>query len=109
MRIAAGDVAYLDDLQVRLSRAIAAAATTGGATYVDTWSASAGRDACAPPDRRWVEPMVGARTHHGASTPQVSGGSPTPLPLRCGEMARQPDSCLSRLGVCRVTLPHWTS
>ena len=62
MRIAAGDVAYLDDLQVRLNRAIAAAATTGGATYVDTWSASAGRDACAPPDRRWVEPMVGART-----------------------------------------------
>ena len=110
MRIAAGDVAYLDDLQVRLNRAIAAAATTGGATYVDTWSASAGRDACAPPDRRWVEPMVGARTRTTVH-PNAAGqrGSPTPLPLRCGEMARQPDSCLSRLGVCRVTLPHWTS
>lgn len=62
MRIAAGDVAYIDDLQRRLNRAIAAAAAASGATYVDTWSASSGRDACAPPGRRWMEPMIGART-----------------------------------------------
>ncbi len=62
MRVAAGDVAYLNDLQIRLNRAIAAAATAARADYVDLWAVSRDHDACADPDRRWVEPMVGART-----------------------------------------------
>lgn len=61
MRIATGDVAYVNEVAVRLNRAIATAARAHGATYVDMWSVSQGHDACAGLEQRWVEPMMGSR------------------------------------------------
>ncbi|GAB09655.1 putative esterase [Gordonia araii NBRC 100433] len=61
MPLATGDVAYLNELQESLNRAIAGAARAHGATFVDLWRASAGHDACAAPDQRWIEPLRGSR------------------------------------------------
>lgn len=61
MRIAAGDVDYLNRVQLRLNGAIAGAARAHRATYLDLWSASRGHDACAPPGQRWIEPMLRSR------------------------------------------------
>ena len=58
MPIAAGDVAYLDDIQGTLNDAVARAAAATGATFVDMAVASTGHDACRPPGTRWVEPYV---------------------------------------------------
>lgn len=62
MRIASGDVPYVRGVQAALNRAVRQAAARTGATFVDMASASSGHDACAGPARRWIEPMVGART-----------------------------------------------
>ena len=37
---------------------LGAEAAAAGAVYVDTYTPSTGRDACAPPVQRWVEPLV---------------------------------------------------
>jgi lysophospholipase L1-like esterase len=55
-----GDVAYLRAKHQELNAMLAAQASAAGATYVDTYTPSAGRDACASPLRRWVEPLVPA-------------------------------------------------
>lgn len=60
MRIAAGDVAYIRDLQATLNRAVARAATETGATFVDMSTVSEGHDACQPEGVRWIEPQVGS-------------------------------------------------
>lgn len=62
MRIASGDVPYLRRVQATLNRVVRAAAARTGATFVDLDEASSGHDACAGADKRWIEPMVGART-----------------------------------------------
>jgi lysophospholipase L1-like esterase len=56
--IARGDVPYLRDLQATLNDAIERAAAETGVTFVDLAERSEGRDACAPADRRWVEPLL---------------------------------------------------
>ncbi len=56
--IAPGDVPYLRDTEKRLNAMLATQAGAGGATYVDTYGPSIGRDACQLPGVRWVEPLV---------------------------------------------------
>jgi len=56
--VAPADVGYLADAQRGLNAALAAQAAAHGATYVDAYGPSAGRDACGRPGRRWVEPLV---------------------------------------------------
>lgn len=59
--IATGDVAYLRDrVQKRLNAAIRSETEGKGHVYVDTYTPSIGHDACQPPTRRWVEPLVPA-------------------------------------------------
>ena len=53
-----GDIAYLRGVAKGLNAMIAQQAAAAGATYVDTYTPSIGRDACALPTRRWVEPLV---------------------------------------------------
>ncbi|MFC4744490.1 SGNH/GDSL hydrolase family protein [Gordonia hankookensis] len=60
MRVAAGDVPYLRELQAVLNRSVQRAAEQAGVTYVDMSGVSEGHDACAPVGTRWIEPQVGA-------------------------------------------------
>lgn len=59
MPLGAGDVAYLDGIERALNDAVSRAARVTGVTYVDAYAASTGHDACAKPESRWVEPVLG--------------------------------------------------
>jgi lysophospholipase L1-like esterase len=56
--VAPGDVRWLREKQVELNGMLASQAAANGATLVDVYSASVGRDACAGSGTRWVEPYV---------------------------------------------------
>lgn len=58
MPIALEDVAYLRGKQKELNAMIAASAAASGATFVDLYTPSLGKDACGLPGFRWVEPAV---------------------------------------------------
>ncbi|MFC7489866.1 MULTISPECIES: SGNH/GDSL hydrolase family protein [unclassified Knoellia] len=60
MPIATGDVPYVNGIEQTLNAAVKRAALENGATFVDMWAPSAGRDACQLPWVRWVEPAVGS-------------------------------------------------
>lgn len=53
-----GDMTYLDRIERELNAMLAAAAKATGATYVDTYAGSVGRDMCRLPGIRWVEPVI---------------------------------------------------
>ena len=55
--ISMGDVPWLVNQQKVLNDAVRRAAAATGARYVDTFTPSAGRDACAPVGTRWMEPV----------------------------------------------------
>ncbi|MET0188561.1 MAG: SGNH/GDSL hydrolase family protein [Pseudonocardia sediminis] len=56
--VAAGDIAYLNRVQVAFNDAVRRAAEATGVTYLDVTGLSAGHDACRAPGVRWVEPLV---------------------------------------------------
>lgn len=56
--IAYDDVPYLRAKEKELNSMIAAQAGANGATYVDVYTPSIGKDACEPPVLRWIEPAV---------------------------------------------------
>ena len=56
--IAVGDVPWLVEQEKTLNRVVRRAAARTGARYVDTFTPSAGRDACSGPGTRWMEPAV---------------------------------------------------
>ncbi len=56
--ITTGDMAYLNQLEITLNAMLQREAAAHGATYVDTYAASVGHDACTPEGVRWVEPVV---------------------------------------------------
>ena len=58
--IAWADVAYLRGVEKTLNAMLAQQAGGNGASIVDDYSASIGRDACKSPSTRWVEPLVPA-------------------------------------------------
>ena len=58
MPISLGDVPWLVNEQLVLNDAVRRAAAATGARYIDTFTASAGHDACKPLGTRWLEPAV---------------------------------------------------
>jgi lysophospholipase L1-like esterase len=58
--LAPGDVTYLRAKERRLNAVLRERARAARAGYVDTYTPSTGRDACADPDARWIEPLVPA-------------------------------------------------
>jgi lysophospholipase L1-like esterase len=54
----AGDVAYLNGIELALNAMLRREAAAHGATYVDTYSGSVGHDACKPVGTRWIEPLI---------------------------------------------------
>ncbi|MFF7469015.1 GDSL-type esterase/lipase family protein [Streptomyces sp. NPDC008092] len=68
--LAPGDVTFLRDQEGRLNTMLRERAEAAGATYVDTHTPSAGRDACSPAGTRWIEPLEpaspAARVHPNA-------------------------------------------
>jgi lysophospholipase L1-like esterase len=56
--IAHGDVPYLRGVELRLNKMLATAAAANGASYVNTYTASIGHDACQPTGTKWVEDLV---------------------------------------------------
>src|SRR3954471_21691916 len=58
--LAYSDVPYLRGKEKALNAMLQTAATDSGATYVDDYTASIGKDACRSAGTRWVEPLVPA-------------------------------------------------
>ena len=58
MPVTPADVRWLREKQVQLNGMLAQQAAANGATIVDVYTASAGRDACAGSGTRWVEPYI---------------------------------------------------
>ena len=56
--ITTGDVAYLNGVELTLNAMLQREAAANGATYVDTYSASVGHDACKAEGTRWIEPLI---------------------------------------------------
>ena len=56
--LAYADVPYLRGKQKALNAMLQTAAANNGATYVDDYTASIGKDACRSSGTRWVEPLV---------------------------------------------------
>ena len=57
--ISTGDVPWLVHQEEVLNDVVRRAAAKTGARYVDTYTPSAGHDACSGPTNRWLEPLVG--------------------------------------------------
>jgi lysophospholipase L1-like esterase len=53
-----GDVPYLRNIEVAVNQMLAGAAAANGATFVDTYTATAGRDACQPASVKDVEGLI---------------------------------------------------
>jgi lysophospholipase L1-like esterase len=58
MPVAPADVRWLREKHTQLNAMLAGQAAANGATIVDVYGASVGRDACAGSGTRWVEPYV---------------------------------------------------
>jgi hypothetical protein len=58
MPLTYADVPYLRAKEVELNTMLATEAAAHRAGFIDTYAASAGRDACQLPTVRWVEPVV---------------------------------------------------
>ncbi|WP_329789193.1 SGNH/GDSL hydrolase family protein [Lentzea sp. DG1S-22] len=56
--ISRGDVPYLDTVQQRLNGMLGAQAKAAGATFVNPYDISLGRDTCAAPWDKWVEGII---------------------------------------------------
>jgi lysophospholipase L1-like esterase len=56
--LAHGDTPYLRATEVGLNSTLAKEAAANGATYVDTYTATIGHDACQRPGVKWVEGLV---------------------------------------------------
>jgi lysophospholipase L1-like esterase len=80
--IAPGDVTFLRQKQQELNTMLSQRAQAAEATYVDTFTPSAGHDACSPAATRWIEPLrpsspaamvhPNARGEHGMATAVLS-------------------------------------
>jgi lysophospholipase L1-like esterase len=57
---APGDVPYLRAKEKEMNAMLAQQAAANNATFIDAYTPSIGHDACQPPCRRWVEPLVPA-------------------------------------------------
>lgn len=60
--IAFGDVPYLRGVEKSLNAMLASTAAANGASFVDTYTPSIGRDACQSSGTRWVEGLIPANS-----------------------------------------------
>jgi len=60
MGITQSDATFLDNEELRLNSVLRQDARAAGDGYVDTYTPSAGHDACSAPASRWVEPLLPA-------------------------------------------------
>ncbi|MFJ8138935.1 SGNH/GDSL hydrolase family protein [Streptomyces sp. NPDC096013] len=58
MSLAPGDVTFLREKEEQLNSMLRRRASDAKATYVDTYTPSAGHNACTPKDTRWIEPLA---------------------------------------------------
>jgi len=58
--ITKGDLAFLNDEELRLNGMLRQAAQAVGDGYIDTYTPSEGHDACTAPASRWIEPLIPA-------------------------------------------------
>jgi lysophospholipase L1-like esterase len=58
--ITQGDLTFLNNEEVRLNSALRQGAEAAGDGYVDTYTPSAGHNACSAPASRWIEPLLPA-------------------------------------------------
>jgi lysophospholipase L1-like esterase len=58
MGITDGDIAFLDQEELRLNGVLREVAHAAGDGYVDTYTPSEGHDACSAPGSRWLEPLL---------------------------------------------------
>ncbi|TCJ33737.1 SGNH/GDSL hydrolase family protein [Parafrankia sp. BMG5.11] len=58
MGLTTGDITYLRQKEQELNTMLQQQAEAAGAGYIDTYTPSLDRDACAPRDIRWVEPLI---------------------------------------------------
>ena len=56
--ITPGDLAFLNQEELRLNSMLSRQARTAGAVYVDTYTPSQGHDACSAAETRWTEPLL---------------------------------------------------
>jgi lysophospholipase L1-like esterase len=56
--ITTGDIAFLDQEELRLNGVLREVAHAAGDGYVDTYTPSEGHDACSAPGSRWLEPLL---------------------------------------------------
>ena len=56
--VARGDVPYLRGIENQLNGMLAATAAAHGVTFVNTYEASVGHDACQHPGTKWVEGLI---------------------------------------------------
>jgi lysophospholipase L1-like esterase len=56
--VARGDVPYLRGIENQLNGMLAATAAAHGVTFVNTYAASVGHDACQHPGTKWVEGLI---------------------------------------------------
>ena len=56
--ISKGDVPYLDNVQQQLNGMLGTQAELAGATFVNAYDISLGRDVCAAPWKKWVEGII---------------------------------------------------
>jgi lysophospholipase L1-like esterase len=117
--ITEGDIAFLNNEELRLNGMLRQVARAAGAGYVDTYAPSEGHDACAAPASRWIEPLipdapaaplhpnavgeegmadaiVGAINLAGDELVDVAIGPPEVLPRRSW-LAQKLDACRSQL------------
>jgi lysophospholipase L1-like esterase len=58
MAITNGDIAFLNQEELRLNGVLREVAHAAGDGYVDTYTPSEGHDACSAPGSRWLEPLL---------------------------------------------------
>ena len=60
LAITQGDLAFLNNEELRFNAMLRQRAEAAGATYVDTYTPSMGHDACSAAGSRWIEPLIPA-------------------------------------------------
>lgn len=86
--LTSGDVAYLNGIEKHLNSMLEAQATTHAATFVDTFTSSAGHDACKSASIRWVEPFVpGSPNNFVPIHPNAAGEAATTIQVKAAFQA----------------------
>jgi hypothetical protein len=60
LAITQGDLAFLNNEELRFNAMLRQRAEAASATYVDTYTPSVGHDACSAAGSRWIEPLIPA-------------------------------------------------